>query len=202
MQPGPGLVKVTNPCRRFSINHVMPCRDSLMTVIATRTLRHATSESQPSSRNTMFPGGNDPFAQMFGMMNQMNGMMNQMNQMFQDPFFGMPQAVRGAPHHHFMTQHCCSAASWHATDVYLVYLQQAPPQAYNQLPQTVPRVEEVPHDAPTGRGAGAAASGPIIEEPEGRHLCESAGSDNYAGLYPYCPQTRPHALCSCVVCLN
>lgn len=42
----------------------------------------------------MFPGGagGDPFAQMFGMMNQMDRMMNQM---FQDPLFGMPhQPVR------------------------------------------------------------------------------------------------------------
>jgi hypothetical protein len=118
----------------------------------------------------MFPGG-DPFTQMFGMMNQMNGMMNQL---FQDPFFGMPPAVRDAPDHRLMTQHCCSAVPWHAADVRHVYMQQAPPHAYNQLPQTAPRVEEVPHDAPAGRGAGAAAAGPIVEEPEGRWLYQCA----------------------------
>jgi hypothetical protein len=188
IQPGLGLVKLTNPCRSFSITHVIAVsRQPSDSDFARLVVRQATLHSQPSSTDTMFPGGQDPFAQMFGMMNQMNGMMSQMNQMFQDPFFGMPPAVRGAPDHRFMTQHCCSAVPWHATDVNLVYLQQAPPQAYQQLPQTAPRVEEVPHDAPAGRGAGAAAAGPIVEEPEGRQLCGSANSTTMLSSFLYCP---------------
>jgi hypothetical protein len=46
----------------------------------------------------MFPGG-DPFAQMFGMMNQM----------FQDPFFGMPHQQVRPTRKAFLVgeQYCC-----------------------------------------------------------------------------------------------
>lgn len=44
-------------------------------------------------------------------------------------------------------------------------MQPPPHQGYQQHAQTVPRVEEVPLDAPGSGNAGAAAAGPIVEEP-------------------------------------
>jgi hypothetical protein len=112
----------------------------------------------------MFPGG-DPFAQMFGMMNQMDRMMNQM---FQDPFYGMPhQPVRS-------TREGFLVADWKAvpavglcadTTARMCVLQQQPPPGFQQYPQTVPRVEEVPHEAVGHRSSRTAGNGPIVEEP-------------------------------------
>lgn len=113
----------------------------------------------------MFPGGSsggDPFASMFGMMNQMNGMMNQM---LQDPFFGMPPPVGDRCFAPKLLQPAvlspCLALL--TPPMPALFVQQAPPQNYQQYPQTAPRIEEVPHDAAPNRSSGAY----LVEEPGG-----------------------------------